>query len=79
MWHSKRMSHQGILCIKVSKESTTKTKTMKQWKLTALTWDGHEVDSTKVSANNREQAVKTAKQFMKWQGLSNKYRLKLIK
>lgn len=52
---------------------------MKQWKLTALTWDGHEVDSTKVSANNREQAVKTAKQFMKWQGLSNKYRLKLIK
>jgi hypothetical protein len=52
---------------------------MKQWKLTALTWDGHEMDSTKVSANNRAEAVKTAKQFMLWQGLRNKYTLKLIK
>lgn len=52
---------------------------MKNWKLTALTWDGHEVDSTKVSANNRAEAVKIAKQFMQWQGISNKYTLKLIK
>ena len=77
--HIQTMSHQGILCIKVSKESTTKTETMKHWKLTALTWDGHEVDSTKVSAHNRAEAVKTARQIMQWQGLRNKYTLKLIK
>jgi hypothetical protein len=52
---------------------------MKQWKLTALTWDGHEMDSTKVSAHNRAEAVKTARQIMQWQGLRNKYTLKLIK
>jgi hypothetical protein len=52
---------------------------MKQWKLTALTWDGHEVDSTKVSAHNRAEAVRLAKQLMLWQGLRNKYTLKLIK
>ncbi len=52
---------------------------MKHWKLTVLTWDGCEVDSTKVSANNREEAVKNARQIMQWQGISNKYTLKLIK
>jgi hypothetical protein len=79
MWHSKTMSHQGILCIKVSKESTTKTKTMKHWKLTVLTHDGGEVDSTKVSANNRAEAVKIAKNLLSWQGIRDKYTLKLIK
>jgi hypothetical protein len=52
---------------------------MKQWKLTALTWDGHEVDSTKVSAHNRAEAVKIAKNLLSWQGIRDKYTLKLIK
>jgi hypothetical protein len=52
---------------------------MKHWKLTVLTHDGGEVDSTKVSANDRAEAVKIAKNLLSWQGIRDKYTLKLIK
>lgn len=52
---------------------------MKHWRLTVLTHDGGIVDSTMITAINRAEALKNAKQLLQWQGIRDKYTLKLIK
>jgi hypothetical protein len=52
---------------------------MKHWRLTILTHNGGEVDSTMISANNREEALKISNNLLSWQGIKYKYTLRLIK
>lgn len=52
---------------------------MKNWKLTALSWDNMEIDSVKISAENKSEAVRIAKNIMLQQGLRTKYKVTLNK
>lgn len=52
----------------------------KQWTLTLLESNGEEMDSTTIKAIDRTEAIKNAKRFLLFQGLSSyKFKIKIKK
>lgn len=55
-------------------------KLKKQWTLTLLDCNGEETDSTTIKAVDRTEAIKNAKRFLMFQGLSSyKFKIKMKK